>query len=67
MSFILIVLIILFSKLLLLYSANFGIYVMPQINAVDGKNRNNIVWHGVVFVRFGIFKDAKFKFKVIFY
>ena len=39
---------------------------MPQINAVDGKNKNNIVWHGVVFVRFGIFKDAKFKFKVIF-
>lgn len=25
-----------------------------------------IVWHGVVFVRFGLFKDAKFKFKILF-
>lgn len=26
----------------------------------------SIVWHGVVFVRFGLFKDAKFKFKMLF-
>lgn len=24
------------------------------------------MWHGVIFVRFGIFKDAKFKFKMLF-
>lgn len=25
-----------------------------------------VVWHGVVFVRYGIYKDAKFKFKIQF-
>ena len=25
-----------------------------------------VVWHGVVFVRYGIYKDAKFKFKMMF-
>lgn len=55
-----------FSKLLLLYSANFGIYVMPQMNAIDSKFILILVWHGVVFVRYGIFKDGKFKFRMVF-
>lgn len=39
---------------------------MPQINTLDGTQSANSVWHGVVFVRFGIFKDGKFKFKILF-
>ena len=25
-----------------------------------------LVWHGVLFVRYGLFKDAKFKFRIAF-
>lgn len=39
---------------------------MPQVNAIDSKTNINTVWHGVIFVRYGIFKDAKFKFKMLF-
>ncbi len=39
---------------------------MPQANAIDSKYFIIVVWHGVVFVRFGLYKDAKFKFKMMF-
>ena len=39
---------------------------MPQINTIDGTSLFYLVWHGVVFVRFGIFKDGKFKFRINF-
>lgn len=39
---------------------------MPQMNTINGIYFNYIVWHGVVFVRYGIYKEAKFKFKITF-
>ena len=32
---------------------------MPQLDTLE-------VWHGVLFVRFGLYKDAKLKFKITF-
>jgi ubiquitin-protein ligase len=55
------------SKLLLLYSSQFGIYIMPQLDTLEGTHRFYIlVWHGVLFVRYGLYKDAKLKFKITF-
>ena len=48
-----------FSKLLLLYSSQFGIYIMPQLDTLE-------IWHGVLFIRYGLYKDAKLKFKITF-
>lgn len=39
---------------------------MPQTNAIDSKSHLILVWHGVVFVRYGIYKDGKFKFRMVF-
>ncbi len=39
---------------------------MPQLDTLDSTIVLILVWHGVLFVRYGIFKDAKFKFKITF-
>jgi hypothetical protein len=39
---------------------------MPQSGSIDSNTFISIVWHGVVFVKYGIYKDAKFKFKILF-
>lgn len=39
---------------------------MPQLNNINSNSIIKLVWHGVVFVRYGIYKEGKFKFKIIF-
>lgn len=39
---------------------------MPQLDTLDSTPFSYKVWHGVLFVRYGLYKDAKLKFKVTF-
>ena len=39
---------------------------MPQLNDLESKLISYAVWHGIVFVRYGLYKDAKYKFKITF-
>lgn len=49
-------------KLLQLYGPLFGIYVVPQLDDIYGKDIGDVVWHCVIMVRQGFYKEAKFKF-----
>ena len=44
-----------------------GVYILPQFDDIKGKYTFllNLVWHGVVFVREGPFRDGIFKFEMI--
>lgn len=39
---------------------------MPQLDTLDSNDALISVWHGVLFVRYGLYKDAKLKFKITF-
>lgn len=56
----------LFSKLLQLYGPLFGIYAMPQLNNIYSKSSFKLDWNCIIFIRQGFYKDAKFKFNLIF-
>ncbi len=41
-----------------------GVYILPQFDDIKGNYLLIVVWHGVLFIREGFYKDGIFKFEI---